>query len=305
MAPPVKRNPTSADSVPAHLWAISKLKSISAGKGKVGVGIAVFDLVHLEEHRGHRLVLYARASKPKLYVGGTFTASRYMEFRTTRLVTFNDFHGVYMESKSKHAGLYEWLEVKIKESVFPTSKTLGHGKVSGKGLGIPNWGTDKGITEINYTDGKVADLAGVEYRLKPPFAPEKELEHKGAAGTMMAFRMAGDTLFAFNSHALHQAAEWTLQDAADFIRARKGPSHKIHIVGHTDNVGSDAFNINLSRNRANAVADWLIKDGVIARKDVIIVAEGESKPIEDNQLPDGADHPYGREKNRRVEILVM
>ena len=67
------------------------------------------------------------------------------------------------------------------------------------------------------------------------------------------------------------------------------------INGHTDNIGDDAFNMELSINRANAVKNFLIKQGVDPTL-LKIVGHGETKPIESN------DTDKGRAKNRRVEI---
>ncbi|MNY77910.1 Outer membrane porin F precursor [compost metagenome] len=67
--------------------------------------------------------------------------------------------------------------------------------------------------------------------------------------------------------------------------------------GHTDSVGSDAYNQGLSERRAASVVDYLIGQGVAAEK-LSSQGFGESKPIEDN----GTD--AGRAQNRRVEIHV-
>ena len=67
------------------------------------------------------------------------------------------------------------------------------------------------------------------------------------------------------------------------------------INGHTDNIGNDKFNMELSINRANAVKNFLIKQGVDPTL-LKVVGHGETKPIKSN------DTEKGRAKNRRVEI---
>ena len=73
---------------------------------------------------------------------------------------------------------------------------------------------------------------------------------------------------------------------------------RIQIAGHTDNVGSDAFNLQLSQQRANSVRGYLAGTGVVAQR-MQAVGYGESRPVADN----GSD--YGRTQNRRVEITLI
>ena len=80
-------------------------------------------------------------------------------------------------------------------------------------------------------------------------------------------------------------------------------NHCITISGHTDSRGSDRQNLEISRERAQAVADYLTAAGV--EGDTIrIYALGEQRPIAPNAAPDGSDYPEGRARNRRVTIEV-
>jgi len=72
----------------------------------------------------------------------------------------------------------------------------------------------------------------------------------------------------------------------------------IEIVGHTDNVGEPDDNMSLSQNRADAVMNYLIKEG-IGEDRLQAVGYGETKSVADN------DTPEGRQKNRRTEIRVL
>lgn len=71
----------------------------------------------------------------------------------------------------------------------------------------------------------------------------------------------------------------------------------VRIIGHTDNVGTDAANNLLSVNRASATRDYLVARGVAANR-ISIDGRGEHEPVADNETP------AGRAKNRRVEIFV-
>lgn len=72
----------------------------------------------------------------------------------------------------------------------------------------------------------------------------------------------------------------------------------MRVVGHTDSVGSDAYNMDLSNRRANAVNNLLVQRGV-ADSRIDIVGYGKTMPVATN------DTEAGRQKNRRVEIKIV
>ena len=72
----------------------------------------------------------------------------------------------------------------------------------------------------------------------------------------------------------------------------------IEVAGHTDSVGSDQYNYDLSRRRADTVAGYLSGKGV-SRQRMEVVAAGETRPIASNDSEDG------RARNRRVEITLV
>ena len=75
------------------------------------------------------------------------------------------------------------------------------------------------------------------------------------------------------------------------------PGTAVHIIGHTDSVGSEAYNQQLSVRRASSVKGYLVNQGVGSRR-TRTQGFGETMPIANN----GTD--YGRERNRRVEIYL-
>lgn len=100
--------------------------------------------------------------------------------------------------------------------------------------------------------------------------------------------------FDFGKATIRERSYVYLNRVADLMN-QKGIQLKL--AGHTDNIGSDAANMTLSRNRADAVKNYMTNKGVSSSK---IESEGfgESKPIESNKTSSG------RQKNRRVEFTI-
>ena len=78
----------------------------------------------------------------------------------------------------------------------------------------------------------------------------------------------------------------------------------IFIYGHTDSKGDDAYNEKLSQLRAAAVKYYLINVFKAQPTRLQTKGFGKTKPIAPNNNPDGSDNPNGREKNRRVEVVI-
>ena len=82
-----------------------------------------------------------------------------------------------------------------------------------------------------------------------------------------------------------------------------GEGGRIVLGGHSDSDGSDEANETASRERAEAVRDFLVENGVDEER-IEIIAFGEQNPIEPNALPDGSPNEEGRAANRRVEVTI-
>lgn len=120
--------------------------------------------------------------------------------------------------------------------------------------------------------------------------------------TEITIDLAADVLFEFDKADLLPAAEATLQKAAAFVRERsKGI---VRIEGHTDSKGDDDYNLRLSRKRAESVRDWFVQKGSVGSVQFSVEGLGEKKPLVPNAKSDGSDDPNGRQKNRRVQIVV-
>jgi outer membrane protein OmpA-like peptidoglycan-associated protein len=103
-------------------------------------------------------------------------------------------------------------------------------------------------------------------------------------------------LFAFNSDALGSPAQQNLRNLADSLA--KYPRTHVLLVGHTDAVGSDAYNEGLSYRRASSTAAFVAAQGV-ARDRIEARGRGEMEPVASNDSEDG------REENRRVEVAIF
>ena len=73
---------------------------------------------------------------------------------------------------------------------------------------------------------------------------------------------------------------------------------KVEIAGHTDNVGTDADNLKLSQQRADAIRNYVIKKGIAPAR-VVAKGYGASEPVADN------DTDEGRQLNRRTEVRIL
>lgn len=112
-----------------------------------------------------------------------------------------------------------------------------------------------------------------------------------------AWVIASDYLFDFDKAIIKKQYYNQLDEIAAEIKS--DPSRKVEIQGHTDSVGSEKYNMGLSKRRANAVRNYLIKRGGIAPERLTTVGFGETMPIAPNTTKEG------RAKNRRVEIKPM
>lgn len=111
-----------------------------------------------------------------------------------------------------------------------------------------------------------------------------------------------DVLFDFDKADLLPKAEEVLGKAAQYLKGTgKGT---IRIEGHTDSKGDDAYNMRLSLQRAESVRRWFSQKGGIAASQMSARGLGEKNPVASNTKPDGSDDPEGRQKNRRVEVVI-
>lgn len=115
-------------------------------------------------------------------------------------------------------------------------------------------------------------------------------------GTSLVVTMPEAILFATDSAELTASIRKNLRVLAQHLN--KYPSSNVQVIGHTDNQGAASYNLNLSRQRAAAVTQVLMNQGVAPQR-VTSIGRGEDQPIASNLTPEG------RAQNRRVEIIII
>jgi outer membrane protein OmpA-like peptidoglycan-associated protein len=116
---------------------------------------------------------------------------------------------------------------------------------------------------------------------------------RDARGTIVSL---ADILFDFDKATLKRDVEFNLVKIATILN--QFGEMKILIEGHTDAIGSDEYNLGLSKRRAQAVYDFLVSQDVKAER-LSSDGYGESRPVEDNSTDEG------RQKNRRVDLVIQ
>lgn len=114
-------------------------------------------------------------------------------------------------------------------------------------------------------------------------------------GNLLAVTFKGDVTFDTNSTIVRPGLQSEINRVAGVLT--QYPETLVRVEGHTDSVGSDAYNQDLSIRRANSVKDLLVQRGV-AESRIDAVGYGETLPVATNETE------AGRQRNRRVEIKI-
>jgi len=153
---------------------------------------------------------------------------------------------------------------------------------------------------VRTSSWKVEDMT-IECGAEPP-APEVKAEAPPPPPPPPVVKyekttMSTATLFDFDSAVLKEEGKVELQALGDSIKAKSGKVVDIDVIGHTDSTGPAEYNQGLSERRAQAVADYIIAEGIDASI-IDVSGDGENNPIASN------DTREGRAENRRVDVNV-
>src|SRR5690606_3545505 len=128
---------------------------------------------------------------------------------------------------------------------------------------------------------------------------EAELSGSGVGvarqGDNLVLRMPSDVTFATAQSSINPGFHATLDDVAAVLN--RYDQSVVDIIGHADSDGAEDFNLNLSRQRASSVAQYLVSRNVLADR-LYVGGRGENEPVATNATAEG------KSRNRRVEIMI-
>ncbi len=128
----------------------------------------------------------------------------------------------------------------------------------------------------------------------PPPAPAPAPAPKPApVPVKQAISIQAEALFDFDKSVLKPAGKTAIDEA--IAKMKQVDVEMVIAIGHTDSIGTDAYNQKLSERRATTVKEYMVSQGIPAAK-ITISGKGETQPVASNKTNDG------RAKNRRVEI---
>lgn len=173
----------------------------------------------------------------------------------------------------------------------------GAGAVVGGAIGAATGSTAKGAIIGAAVGGAAGAIIGDQMDRRAAeledSIPGADIERVGE-GILVTFESG--ILFGFDSTSIQPAGRQNLATLATNLE--KYPDSNVLIVGHTDNVGADAYNMTLSERRAESAASYLRQQGVSSGR-IKTEGRGELEPVAAN------DTEAGRQENRRVEVAIF
>jgi outer membrane protein OmpA-like peptidoglycan-associated protein len=182
-----------------------------------------------------------------------------------------------------------------------TRKGAAYGAAAGVAVGLLTGGGNKfQAAMIGAAVGAIAGGSVGYYMDKQEAKLRQQMAGTGVdvvrKGDNITLDMPGGVTFAFNSSDLNAQFHPVLDKVATTLA--EYDKTVIEVAGHTDSVGSDTYNQQLSERRANSVAAYLAAHGVPQPR-MVTVGAGEGHPVASN------DTEEGRAANRRVEITIV
>jgi outer membrane protein OmpA-like peptidoglycan-associated protein len=183
-------------------------------------------------------------------------------------------------------------------SASPTSVQKGQcATLAWSSTNASNVSIDQGVGRVDSNGSKqVCPDHTTAYRISATGQGDSASASTTVTVTHVVDRQTLHVNFDFNKATIRKPDDADLQKAIAFIK--KYPGAQISLVGYTDSIGSDAYNLRLSEKRADAVKEYLVKHGVDAAR-IQTSGKGKADPVGDNKTE------KGRFENRRVEVLIL
>jgi outer membrane protein OmpA-like peptidoglycan-associated protein len=160
-------------------------------------------------------------------------------------------------------------------------------------------GIDEERISLDYVQASMEALTRpLRFQVYTPETPS-EFDRTAFTFTNMTF---SDANFEYNSAAFNPGTQ--LQAYADSVKTflEMNPASNLTIIGHTDSIGSDAYNDTLGLRRAENALSYFRQLGI--ENDIETETMGKRRPVAPNSTSTGKDNPEGRQKNRRVNFVI-
>jgi outer membrane protein OmpA-like peptidoglycan-associated protein len=189
-------------------------------------------------------------------------------------------------------------EAYSQEEILRNATTLEQLKTLSEKLIKDNLDLKKQLAILN------AKLEGILERMDyQPEAGKVEMESSSTMKNLQEGKrlVLRNIFFDYNQATLRSRSRHELNKLYNFMK--DNPSVSIEVSGHTDSRGNDDYNMRLSKDRAQSVVDYLVRNGISSSR-LTAKGYGETRPIARNENADLSDNPVGRQLNRRIEISL-
>lgn len=241
-----------------------------------------------------RLLLATLAASSLVACGNLSDVSA--EGTSTNLVWPKISDSTFNHSGSQFGSWPNWDDVRMIEAGMNKSQLYNL-------IGVPHFAEGLyGVREwdyvFNYRENGVHKVCQFKILFDKYMNAQSFFWYPNGCNGNMSFSLSGDFLFDFDKHGLTEKGKQVIDDVAS--KLKQSPAKEVKVAGYTDRLGSEAYNLKLSQNRADIVKARLIEKGVTAS----ITAVGYGKA---NQVK-ACDNEHGKalreclRPNRRVEI---
>jgi len=187
-----------------------------------------------------------------------------------------------------------------KGAAYGTAGGAAAGAILGQAIGHDTestlWGTAIGAAVGGLTGAGVGKMMDNQEQEMRQALASSEAASVRREGDMLAVMFKSDMTFDFNSATVRPGL-YTEIDRVSSVMQRY-PQTLIRVEGHTDNIGTESYNMDLSRRRAQAVSSLLVQRNISSHR-IENIGFGEANPIASNNTESG------RQMNRRVEIKIV